>query len=129
MTVSGEPKLIILEPNPTIVDSFISSQPSMPNLKVKAQMKNYFMSFILFFTANVINILKYAILVRIIMSWISGGKSHGRIGQFINEITEPILRVFRKILPRTGMIDFSPLLAFFALDFLQLGLVSLFTQL
>lgn len=88
------------------------------------------MSFILFFAINVINILKYAILVRVIMSWIGGGKtSQSKIAQFINEITEPVLVIFRKMLPRTGMIDFSTLLAFFVLDFLQLGLLNILSSL
>lgn len=85
------------------------------------------MEFILFFLVNIIRIVKYAILVRVLMSWMGGGQ--GKIGQLIYEITEPVLRVFRNILPRTGMIDFSPLIAFFVLDFLQLGVVSLFASL
>ena len=85
------------------------------------------MDFILFFLINLIRIIKYAILVRVLMSWIGGGQ--GRIGQIINEITEPVLRVFRNLLPKTGMIDLSPLIAFFALDFLQIGLISLFANL
>ncbi|MBN2095857.1 YggT family protein [Candidatus Peregrinibacteria bacterium] len=84
------------------------------------------MEFILFFLINVIRILKYAILVRILLSWIQPGHP-GRLIQILYEITEPILRIFRKILPRTGMLDFSPLLAFFALDFAQIGIISLFS--
>jgi len=82
------------------------------------------MEFIAFFLVNVIRIVKYAILVRILLSWIQTG-SPGRFTQIIYEITEPILKVFRAILPRTGMIDFSPILAFLALDFAQIGIVSL----
>jgi YggT family protein len=85
------------------------------------------MEFILFFLVNLIRIVKYAILARVLMSWIGGGQ--GKISQIIYEITEPILRIFRNILPRTGMIDFSSLIAFFALDFLQIGVISLFANL
>jgi YggT family protein len=85
------------------------------------------MEFILFFLVNLIRIVKYAILVRVLMSWMGGGK--GKIGQIIHEITEPVLRIFRNILPKTGMIDLSPLIAFFALDFLQIGVISLFSSL
>jgi len=84
------------------------------------------MEFILFFLINVIRILKYAILVRILLSWIQP-RGAGRFTQMLYEITEPILRIFRKILPRTGMLDFSPLLAFFALDFAQIGIINLFS--
>jgi len=86
------------------------------------------MEFLAFFLINLIRIIKYAILVRILMSWIRTNP-HGQIHRVIHEITEPILRIFRSILPRMGMIDFSPILAFFALDFLQIGIVSLFADL
>jgi YggT family protein len=85
------------------------------------------MDFILFFLVNLIRIVKYAILVRILMSWVGGTK--GRIGQIIYEITEPILKIFRNLLPKMGMIDLSPLIAFFVLDFAQIGIVSLFASL
>jgi len=45
------------------------------------------------------------------------------------QATEPVLRIFRGILPRMGMIDLSPLIAFFALDFAQIGLMSLMDDL
>ena len=85
------------------------------------------MEFVLTFLVTVIKILKYAILIRILMSWIRTGHT-GHFYRVLYEITEPILRVFRNILPRTGMIDFSPILAFFALDFAQMGIVSLFNS-
>ena len=85
------------------------------------------MDFILFFIVNIIKILKYAILVRILLSWLRPG-SPGRFSQILHEITEPILKIFRSILPRIGMIDFSPIIAFFALDFAQIGIIKLFTS-
>lgn len=84
------------------------------------------MNFIIFLLINIIRIIKYAILVRVLMSWVQVN-SYGRITRIIYEITEPVLRFFRNLLPRTGMIDFSPILAFFALDFLQIGVVRLLT--
>ena len=85
------------------------------------------MEFIAILLINVIRILKYAILVRILLSWVRPGPP-GRFSQILHEITEPILRIFRNFLPRTGMIDFSPILAFFALDFAQLGIIKLFSS-
>jgi len=61
------------------------------------------------------------------MSWISPGRT-GRFAQVIYEITEPILRVCRNIIPRTGMIDLSPLIAFFGIELVQYGIMKLFTQ-
>lgn len=82
------------------------------------------MDFALSFIITVLDILKFAILARVIMSWIQVNPS-GRVARFIYEITEPLLKFVRNILPRTGMIDFSPLLAFFAIGFIQMGIVSL----
>ena len=86
------------------------------------------MEFIAFFLINLVKVVKYAILVRVLMSWLGGG-GKGKIGQIIYEITEPVLKFFRNILPKTGMLDLSPLIAFFALDFLQIGIISLFASL
>lgn len=82
------------------------------------------MEFVLSFLITVLDIIKYAIFARIILSWIKINP-HNRIIRFIYEITEPVLKLVRNILPKTGMIDFSPLLAFFAIGFIQVGLLSL----
>ena len=84
------------------------------------------MQFFSFFIINLIRVLKYSILARVLMSWIQPIPS-GRIGLFLYNATEPILRIFRSILPRTGMIDFSPIVAFFAFDLVEYGLVRLLT--
>lgn len=86
------------------------------------------MEFLAFFLINVVKILKYAILVRILLSWVQpmGG---GRLSQVLNDITEPLLGLIRNILPRMGMLDLSPLFAFFALDLVQLGIVKVFSSL
>ena len=82
------------------------------------------MEFIAFFLINVIRILKYAILLRVLLSWVQTGYP-GRFTMFIYEATEPVLRIFRSILPKTGMIDLSPIIAFFVLDLAQYGIMSL----
>src|SRR3990172_3244777 len=46
---------------------------------------------------------------RVLMSWIDP-TGRTRIGSFLVAVTEPILGPVRKLLPRTGMIDFSPLI-------------------
>jgi YggT family protein len=38
-----------------------------------------------------------------------------RIQRFLYDVCEPYLRLFRRLLPATGAIDFSPILAFIAL--------------
>lgn len=72
---------------------------------------------------NVVRIYKFAILARVLMSWFQPYPT-GRIGIFLYQATDPVLRIFRRLIPPLGMIDLSPLIAFVALDFAQMGLVS-----
>lgn len=81
------------------------------------------MEFLILFLINVIKIVKYMILIRVLMSWIQSGPP-GRFMTFIYEATEPILGLIRRILPRTGMIDLSPLIAFFVLDAIGIALMK-----
>ncbi len=55
-------------------------------------------------------ILFAAILIRVIFSFIAFDPSNP-IYTVIHEITEPILAPIRQFLPRTAMIDFSPMVA------------------
>ena len=54
------------------------------------------------------------IMGRVLMSWIDP-TGRTRIGSFLVAVTEPILGPVRKLLPRTGMIDFSPLIVILVL--------------
>ena len=54
--------------------------------------------------------LTLAIFVRVIMSWLPISPDSGLV-RFMLNITEPILGPIRRVLPRMGMLDFSPFLA------------------
>lgn len=81
------------------------------------------MNFILLLFINVLRVYKFAILARVLISWFQPIPS-GRIAIFLYQSTEPVLRVFRRLIPPIGMIDLSPLIAFFAFDLLQAWLMS-----
>lgn len=53
----------------------------------------------------------------IITSWIPGGASPTveRIRQFLYDVCEPYLRIFRRVIPPLGPLDLSPIVAIFAL--------------
>ena len=54
--------------------------------------------------------LEVVVLARVLLSFVDpGGRS--RFAPFILSITEPLLAPIRKVLPRTGMVDFSPFIA------------------
>lgn len=46
---------------------------------------------------------------------------------FLRDVSEPYLRIFRKIIPTVGMFDFSPILAIIVLGILQQVVHSLIT--
>ncbi len=55
-------------------------------------------------------VLLIAILIRVILSWVSVDPSNP-LYAILHEITEPILAPIRQFMPRMGMIDLSPLIA------------------
>lgn len=86
------------------------------------------MDFAFVLAINVVRIYKFAILARVLISWVQPIPS-GRISIMIYQATEPVLSIFRRLLPRMGMIDLSPLIAFLALDFAQMGLMNVMNDL
>lgn len=65
-------------------------------------------------------VLQLAVMLRVITSWIGG--QYSRIGRVAFRLTEWFLGPLRRVLPRMGMIDISPLVAWFALSILR-GLI------
>ena len=65
-------------------------------------------------------VLTVAIFARVIVSWIAvGSRTSNPLVAFIYQITEPILAPIRRVLPRMGMIDLSPMVALLLLYLLQ----------
>ena len=59
------------------------------------------------------------LIVRIIGSWFPRFAGH-KLMRFVAFYTDPYLNIFRRIIPPIGgMLDLSPLLAFFGLQFLE----------
>jgi YggT family protein len=65
------------------------------------------------------------IFVYIITSWLRLPYSPtlDRIQRFLYDVCEPYIRVFRRILPGTGGLDFSPMLALIALGVIDRFLI------
>jgi len=61
---------------------------------------------------GIATILYWCIFARIIISWFPVDP-YSTVVQFLNQVTDPILNPLRKIPLRIGMMDFTPLLAFF----------------
>ncbi len=54
-------------------------------------------------------VLTFAIFIRVILSWFVTRPNTLTI--ILDKITEPILAPLRRIIPRAGMFDFTPLVA------------------
>ena len=65
-----------------------------------------------------VSLYGFVILAYIITSWLRLPYSPtlNRIQRFLYDVCEPYLRLFRRLLPSAGGIDFSPILGFIALS-------------
>ena len=69
-------------------------------------------------TALFLKVFFFAIIISVILSWVApGGASPA--AELVNQITEPALAPFRRILPSMGGLDISPILAFMVIQLLQ----------
>ena len=64
---------------------------------------------------DLIRFCRYLIFATIILSWVMFTQSRSPYIEVIQELAEPLLAPFRRILPNMGMIDLSPIVAFLAL--------------
>ena len=68
------------------------------------------MSFLSSFIYLLFQVLSLAILGRVLLSWVD---PMGRtpVGAFLHTITDPILMPIRRLMPSTGFVDLSPIIA------------------
>jgi YggT family protein len=84
------------------------------------------MSFYLVRVVNAIfSLMNLAIFLRVILSWLPVLDPRHPAMRLLDDLTEPILAPVRRILPQTGPIDFSPLVALLLLGLVQRAVVSL----
>ena len=68
---------------------------------------------------SLVQIFIYMIIVRVVLSWFpsTSGGVVAQISYFVGRFTEPVLDWTRRVMPRTGALDLSPLVV---LLFLQI---------
>jgi YggT family protein len=66
----------------------------------------------------VINVYFVAILVSIVLSWVAPG-NYNPVVLLLHQLTEPVMKPFRKIIPPIGGLDLSPIFVFLAINILQ----------
>ena len=73
------------------------------------------------FVSVFVGVYVLLIFAYIIASWVPGGGSPTleRIRQFLYDVCEPYLRIFRRVIPPIGPLDLSPIAAILALYVLE----------
>jgi len=82
------------------------------------------MNYVLTFLSMLLNILSIAILVRVLLTWFPIDPSNPII-RILYDVTEPILAPFRRVIPRIGMFDLSPIAAMLVIQFISQNLPSM----
>ena len=74
----------------------------------------------------VLDFIKWFIILGAVMSWLIGFNIVNRsnpvvraIWDFLTQVTEPLYKPIRRWLPRTGGLDFAPLVVIFIILFIQ----------
>jgi len=67
-----------------------------------------------------LDIFIFAIIIRVVLSWISPPGHHNPATTIINTLTNPILRTWQQIIPPLGGMDLSPIFAIIGLIALKI---------
>lgn len=85
---------------------------------------------------NILSLLVWAIILAAILSMLVGfGVVNSRnqfvytLGNFLNRITEPMLRPIRRVVPYLGNIDISPIIAILILGALKIVVADIYMRL
>ncbi len=69
-------------------------------------------------------VLIIAVLARVVLSWVSTSPTNPLV-VIVYQITEPILAPIRRVLPKMGMLDLSPMVAMLLIIAIQRLLLSI----
>ncbi|HDQ4463125.1 TPA: YggT family protein [Pseudomonas aeruginosa] len=74
-------------------------------------------------TSLFLKVFFFALIISVILSWVAPG-SYNPGAQLVNQICEPLLMPFRKLLPNLGGVDLSPIFAFLALKLIDMLVIN-----
>jgi YggT family protein len=66
--------------------------------------------------ATFVTFYSYLLIIRVLLTWFPTIEWHNQPFAALGQITDPYLNLFRSIIPPLGGMDFSPILAFLALN-------------
>jgi YggT family protein len=78
------------------------------------------------FLCVLLQLYVFVLLVRIVLSWfpLEPGGAMATVNGYLRSVTDPVLDPVRRLLPRTGMIDLSPLIVLIAIQVIQAVICS-----
>jgi YggT family protein len=68
---------------------------------------------------NFLQIYSLLLIIRCLLTWFQTANWAYQTISFLSPITDPYLNIFRSFIPPLGGMDFSPILAFIVLGFIQ----------
>lgn len=72
----------------------------------------------------IVTIYFWSVIAVVVVSWIAPGSNHPAI-QLVAQITEPVMRPVRNVMPSMGGLDLSPIIVFLILNVLQVVIDNL----
>ncbi|QNB45157.1 YggT family protein [Thermanaerosceptrum fracticalcis] len=69
-------------------------------------------------------VLDWLIIIRVLLSWVRHDP-YNPIFRFIYEITEPVLAPFRRLMGGRMVVDFSPIVAIFVIQLVEMLVIDL----
>ncbi|MBI5566340.1 MAG: YggT family protein [Chloroflexi bacterium] len=69
-------------------------------------------------------VYSFILLARVLTSWFQVDP-YNPIIRLLHQLTEPLLAPIRRLLPQTGMMDFSPIVAFIAIMVVERIVISM----
>lgn len=83
------------------------------------------LSSVLTYVGLLFQIYWWLIIIYVLMSWVPNVRSSS-VGEIIGKLVEPYLSIFRRFIPPIGgMLDISPIIALFVLQFVQMGVFAI----
>jgi YggT family protein len=82
------------------------------------------MNFLVSAIALIVQLYSFVLLARVLLSFAAIDPYHP-VAQFLYRLTEPVLEPIRRILPRTGMLDLSPMVALILINVIARVLINL----
>ncbi|MFZ5596373.1 MAG: YggT family protein [Bacillota bacterium] len=86
------------------------------------------MGLIVYFVNIIFEVYMALILARVLLSWVRHNP-YQPIIKFIYETTDPVLGFFRRLIPPIGMVDISPIAAFFVLSLVRSLIINILYRL